>query len=151
MLTAAVGGGAVIGSLAASMLVGSRRLAQCFGVGVALWGLPIALIPLFSSQAAALALLACVGVGNALVDIGLFTLMARLASDQVLARVFGLLESVVALNVGLGALAASLLIDLSSVSTALVVVGALCPILVVAAWRRLRHLDRYIEVLDKEI
>jgi MFS family permease len=150
-LTAAVGGGAVIGSLAASMLVGSRRLAQCFGVGVALWGLPIALIPLFPWQATALVLLACVGVGNALVDLGVFTLLARLASDQVLARVFGLLESLVALNVGVGALVASLLIDLSSVRTTLVVVGALCPILVVAAWRRLRHLDRYVEVLDKEI
>ena len=150
-LTAAVGAGAVIGSLVASMLVGSRRLAQTFGIGVALWGLPIALIPLFPWRATALALLACVGVGNALVDLGLFTLAARLASDQVLARVFGLLESVVALSVGLGALVASLLIDLFNVRTALVVVGALCPIVVVAAWRRLRHLDRYIEVLDNEI
>ena len=34
---------------------------------------------------------------------------------------------------------------------ALVVVGAVCPILVAVAWRRLRHLDRYIGVLDKEI
>ena len=150
-LTAAVGAGAVIGSLATSLLVGSRRLAQWFGIGVALWGLPIALIPLFPQQAAVLALLACVGVGNALVDIGLFTLMARLASDEVLARVFGLLESLIALSVGMGALVASLLIDFFSVPTALVVAGALCPILVVAAWRRLRRLDRYIGVLDKKI
>ena len=80
-LTAAVGAGAVIGSLVASLLVGSRRLARWFGVGVALWGLPIALIPVFPRQAAALVLLACVGFGNALVDVGLFTLMARLAPD----------------------------------------------------------------------
>ena len=150
-LTAAVGAGAVIGSLATSLLVGSRRLARWFGIGVALWGLPIALIPLFPQQAAVLGLLACVGVGNALVDIGLFTLMARLASDEVLARVFGVLESLIALSVGLGAVVASLLIDLFSVWTALVVAGALCPALVVAAWRRLRRLDRYIGVLDKQI
>ena len=36
----------MIGSLIASLLVGSRRLAEWFGIGVALWGLPIALIPL---------------------------------------------------------------------------------------------------------
>ena len=150
-LTAAVGAGAVAGSIGASLLVGSGRLAQWFGVGVALWGLPIALIPLFPWQAAALTLLACVGVGNALVDVGLFTLMARLAPDDVLARVFGLLESMVALGVGLGALVASLLVDLTNVRVALVVVGALCPILVAVAWRRLRHLDRYIGVLDEEI
>ena len=150
-LTAAIGAGAVIGSIGASLLVGSRRLAQWFGIGVALWGLPIALIPLFPSQGTALTLLACVGVGNALVDVGLFTLMARLAPDEVLARVFGLLESMVALGVGLGALVASLLVDRTSVSVALVVVGALCPILVAVAWRRLRHLDRDIGVMDEEI
>ena len=150
-LTAAIGAGAVIGSIGASLLVGSGRLAQWFGIGVALWGLPIALIPLFPSQAAALTLLAFVGVGNALVDVGLFTLMARLAPDNVLARVFGLLESLVALGVGLGALVASLLVDLANVRVALVVVGAVCPILVAVAWRRLRHLDRYIGVLDEEI
>jgi hypothetical protein len=150
-LTAAIGAGAVIGSVGASLLVGSRQLAQWFGIGVALWGLPIALIPLFPRQGAALTLLACVGVGNALVDVGLFTLMARLAPDEVLARVFGLLESMVALGVGLGALVASLLVDRTSVSVALVVVGVLCPILVAVAWRRLRHLDRDIGVMDEEI
>lgn len=150
-LTAAVGAGAVLGSLAASLLVGSRRLAGWFGIGVAMWGLPIALIALFPAQAAALILLACVGVGNALVDLGLFTLMARLAPDDVLARVFGLLESLGALAVGFGAIAASLLIEWSGVRAALVMVGVLCPVLVVAASRRLARLDRFIGVRDQEI
>jgi MFS family permease len=150
-LTGAIGAGAVIGSLIASLLVGSRRLAQWFGIGVALWGLPIALIPLFPWQATALTLLACVGIGNALVDVGLFTLMARLAPDEVLARVFGLFESLITLAVGLGAITASLLIEWTSLTAALVIVGALCPSLVVVAWRRLRHLDRYIGDVDKEI
>ena len=150
-LTGAIGAGAVIGSLIASLLVGSRRLAQWFGIGVALWGLPIALIPLFPSQATALTLLACVGIGNALVDVGLFTLMARLAPDEVLARVFGLFESLITLAVGVGAIVASLLIEWTSLTAALVIVGALCPSLVVVAWRRLRHLDRYIGDVDKEI
>ena len=150
-LTGAVGAGAVVGSLIASLLVGSRRLAQWFGIGVALWGLPIALIPLFPWEATALTLLGCVGIGNALVDIGLFTLIARLAPDEVLARVFGLFESLITVAVGLGALVASLLIELTNLPAALVIVGALGPILVLAAWRRLRRLDRYIGVLDKEI
>ena len=150
-LTAAVGAGAVIGSLAASLLVGSRRLARWFGIGIALWGLPIALIPLFPQAASALILLACVGFANALVDIGLYTLMARLAPDAVLARLFGLQESLVSLTVGLGAVCAAFLIDLTSVSMAMVAVGALCPILVLATWRRLGRPDRNIGELDKEI
>ena len=150
-LTAAIGAGAVVGSLAASLLVGSRRLAQWFDIGIAFWGLPIALIPVFPSQLTVLILLACVGLSNTLVDLGLYTLMARLAPDEVLARVFGLQESLVSLTVGLGAIIAALLIDLTSISVALVVVGALCPILAVAAWRPLRRLDRHIGEVDRDI
>jgi MFS family permease len=150
-LTAAIGAGAVIGSLAASLLVGTRRLGAWFTVGVALWGLPVTLIGVFPQEASALGLLACVGVGNALIDLGGFTLLARIAPDDVLARVFGVLESLVALSIGLGAIVASLLIELYGVRPALVVVGVLCPIAAVASWRRLRRLDRSIGVRDRDI
>jgi len=150
-LTAAVGAGAVFGSLAASLLVGTRRLGGWFAAGVALWGLPIALIGFFPQQAAALGLLACVGVGNALVDLGGFTLLARLAPDDVLARVFGVLESLAALSVGLGAVVASLVIEISGLRPALVIVGLLCPVVVVASWHRLRRMDQFIGVRDQEI
>ena len=70
VLTAAIGAGAVLGSLAASLLVGTRRLGAWFAVGVALWGMPVTLIGVFPQQVAALGLLACVGVGNALIDLG---------------------------------------------------------------------------------
>jgi MFS family permease len=150
-LTAAIGAGAVLGSLTASLLVETRRLARWFGIGIALWGLPIALIAVFPQQATALGLLACVGFANALVDLGLYTLMDRLAPNDILARVFGLQESLVALTVGLGAIVASVLIDLTSVRVAMAAVGLLCPILVVASWRRLKRPDRYIGELDDEI
>ncbi len=150
-LTTAIGAGAVLGSLAASLLVETRRLARWFGIGIALWGLPIALIAVFPQQATALGLLSCVGFANALVDLGLYTLMDRLAPNDILARVFGLQESLVALTVGMGAIVASVLIDLTSVRVAMAAVGLLCPILVVASWRRLKRPDRYIGELDEEI
>ena len=150
-LTAAVGAGAVVGSLVASLLVATRRLAGWFAIGIAMWGLPVALIGVFPSEAAALGLLACVGVANTLVDFGLQTLMARLAPDEVLARVSGVLESMIALTVGVGAVVASLVIDLSSVRVALVVIGALCPLAAAAGWLRLRHLDESIGIRDRDI
>ena len=129
VLTAAIGAGAVLGSLAASLLVGTRRLGAWFAVGVALWGMPVTLIGVFPQQVAALGLLACVGVGNALIDLAGFTLLARMAPDEVLARVFGVLESLVALSIGVGAIVASLMVDLAGVRPALVIVGLLCPVL----------------------
>ena len=151
ILTAAIGAGAVLGSLAASLLVGTRRLGAWFAVGVALWGMPVTLIGVFPQQVAALGLLACVGVGNALIDLGGFTLLARLAPDEVLARVFGVLESLVALSIGVGAIVASLVVELAGVRPALVTVGLLCPVLAVASWRRLRGMDRSIGVRDHDI
>ena len=150
-LTAAVGAGAVAGSVATSLLVGSRRLARWFGLGVALWGLPLALLAIHPSKPLALALLAVIGIGNALVDIGLFTLIARLAADEVLAQVFGALESVAAIGVAAGSLTAPLLIALFGVRGALTVIGLAAPAAVALCWLRLRGLDSEMTHRDREI
>jgi MFS family permease len=113
--------------------------------------MPVTLIGVFPHQVAALGLLACVGIGNSLVDLAAFTLLARLAADEVLARVFGVLESLVALSIGVGGIVASLLVDRIGVRPALVTVGLLCPILAVASWQRLRGMDRSIGVRDRDI
>jgi predicted MFS family arabinose efflux permease len=151
VLNAAIGAGAVLGSLAASLLVGTRRLGAWFAVGVTLWGLPVTLIGVFPHQIAALSLLACVGVGNSLIDLAGFTLLARLAADEVLARVFGVLESLVALSIGVGAIAASVVVDRAGVAPALLTIGLLCPVLAVASWQRLRGMDWSIGVRDRDI
>jgi MFS family permease len=151
LLNAAIGAGAVLSAFAASLLVGTRRLGAWFAVGVTLWGLPVTLIGVFPHEIAALGLLAFVGVGNSLIDLAGFTLLARLAADEVLARVFGVLESLVALSIGVGAIAASLVVDWAGVRPALVSVGLLCPVLAVASLKRLRGMDRSIGVRDRDI
>jgi MFS family permease len=150
-LMAAVGVGAVVGSLGASLLVGTGRLGAWFAVGVGLWGLPLALIGVFPEQAAALGLLAFVGVGNALIDVAGFTLIGRLAPDAVLARVFGVLESLVAVSIGLGAILASTVIGWFGIEIALIAIGLVCPIAAVLSWRRLRRMDRSVDGLDLDI
>ncbi|GAA2163314.1 MFS transporter [Pedococcus bigeumensis] len=150
-LMTAVGVGAVLGSLAASLLVGTRGLGAWFAVGVALWGLPIALVGVVPHQGAALGLIALVGVGNALVDVAGFTLLARMAPDEVLARVFGVLESLVAVSIGIGALVASWLVDELGPRAALFGIGLVCPVLAVASWRRLRQLDRSVGGHDLDV
>lgn len=150
-LMTAVGVGAVLGSLAASLLVGTGRLGAWFAVGVGLWGLPITLVGLAPYESAALGLLAFVGVGNALIDLAGFTLIGRMAPDEVLARVFGVLESLVAVFIGVGAIVASLAVEWFGVQTALVTIGLVCPVVAAASWRRLRALDRTVDLLDVEV
>jgi MFS family permease len=141
VLTAAVGVGAVIGSLGVSVLVGSRRLAAYTGVGIIFWGTPLALIGVFPTELIALIMLAIVGAGNALVDLGYFTLFPRLLPDEVLARVFGALESMVALMVGLGSILTPLFIHFFGIRGALVAIGVLTPAIVAIAWSRLVKVD----------
>jgi MFS family permease len=140
-LTAAVGAGAVLGSLFALMYVGNTRLAVWFGAGVATWGLPLILLAIAPSKPAALGLFALIGVGNALVDVGVFTLVARLAPERVLTRVYGLLESVGALAVGAGSVAAAGLASLTGLREAIALIGAVGPALVLICWFSLRRLD----------
>lgn len=150
-LMTSVGVGAVLGSLAASLLVGTGRLGAWFAVGVALWGAPLALVGAVPHAVVALTLLAFVGVGNALIDAAGFTLIGRLAPDAVLARVFGVLESIVAVSMGVGALAASLVGEWLGIRAALIAIGLLCPVLAVASWQRLRVLDRSVGDLDGDV
>src|SRR5439155_12828869 len=79
MLNAAIGLGAVAGSLMASTVAWNGRHARCLGIGVALWGTPLAVIAGVPEAWTALLLFAAFGFDNALVDVGGFTLLARLA------------------------------------------------------------------------
>lgn len=150
-LMSAFGVGAVFGSLAASMLVSTWRLGAWFAIGVAVWGAPIALIGVFPQQTPALLLLAAVGIANALIDAGGFTLIGRLTPDAVMARVFGLLETMVAVSIGVGSVVTSALIEGFGIRPALIMVGVLCPLLALATWWRIRRIDRTVQDLDGEI
>jgi MFS family permease len=150
-LMTAVGVGAVLGSLAASLLVGTSRLGTWFACGVALWGLPLVVVGLVPQQAVALVVLAFVGAGNALIDVAGFTLLGRLAPDEVLGRVFGVLESTVAVFMGIGGVVASVVVETWGTRVALVAIGLVCPVLALASSTRLRRLDHAVGVRDRDV
>jgi MFS family permease len=145
-LNSAVGIGGLLGALAAAALVGRGRQAADFGVGIFIWGIPIALVAVWPNQAFVLVLLAVVGIGNTIVDVSGMTLLQRSAPDDVLARVFGVLESLLLLTVGLGALVAPILLNWLGTRGALIVAGALLPLVVIPAWPRLNAIDRAAHV-----
>jgi MFS family permease len=151
VLTAAMGIGALAGSLGASMLVTGRRLAVVQGIGVALWGVPLALSGALPYAPAVLALMCVVGVANALGNLGICTLVPRLVPEELLARVFGAVESLIAVTMAVGALATPLAIDVLGVRGALAVLGLVSPAAAALAWRRLRAIDASIARQDNAI
>ena len=133
------------------LLVRPGRLAMWLGIGVALWGLPVAGIGAVPQEAAAIALLAVVGIGNALVDVGAFTLPARLADESVIARVFAGFEGILTLGVAAGAALAPVVIELLGIRGALMALGLVGPVSVAVAWPALRRLDVRMRVRDADI
>jgi MFS family permease len=141
-LNSAIGVGGLIGALLAALLIGRKRMASDFGFGILMWGVPIALVAVWRNETFALVLLGLVGIGNTLVDVSGMTLLQRAAPDEVLARVFGVLESFTLLTIGLGAIVAPALLSLLGTRGALIAAGALLPLLVIPAWPTLSAIDR---------
>lgn len=150
-LNAAVGAGGIAGAALALALVGRRRLAGDFGLGLILWGAPIALIAVFPDLVPALVLLAVVGVGNTIADIAGLTLLQRAIPDEVLARAFGVLESLWVGTIGLGAVLVPPLIAALGERGALLATGALLPVLAALYWRRLAAIDKEAPPATREL
>jgi MFS family permease len=141
LLNAALGVGGIVGAAVALSLVGARRPGTTVAAGLILWGLPIALVAATSNGIAALILLSVVGLGNTLLDTATFTLLQRLAAEDVRGRVFGALEGFAVGSIAAGAATASLAVALLGARGALVATGVFLPLLAALAWRRLRSLD----------
>jgi MFS family permease len=140
-LNSAVGVGALAGMIVVLAVIGTRRLAGVFQLGLVLWGVPLALLGIWPSVAAAILLFGVLGIGNTLVDVAGLTLVQRAAPEQVRARVFGVLESVLLATIGIGAILAPLLTAAFGPRGALIAAGGGLTALALPFWRPLERLD----------
>jgi MFS family permease len=150
-LNAALGVGSVAGGIGASLLVGRRGLALALGGGLVLFGLPLALTAAVPRLAAAVVLFAAIGVGSTIVDVAGITLLQRTSGDELLGRVFGVLESLIFLSLAVGAGLTPPLVRALGPKGALVAVGAVLPLLCLLLWPRLRSLEADAVVPDEPL
>jgi MFS family permease len=140
-LNSAFGVGALIGALGALGLTGARRLSPGFLVGLLLWGLPLAVLGVWSTVGLALVLFAVMGAGNSLVDVAGFTLVQRAVPDEVLARVFGVLQFFLLCALGIGGVLAPVLTSAFGLDNALIITGLFLPVLVLLFGRTVARID----------
>src|SRR5215207_6560955 len=124
LLNSAVGAGAIAGSALTVLLVG-RRLVVPIVVGFACWGLALSAIGLVPARAAVPALLAVAGAGGILTEVAGRLLLQRSAPNEVLSRVFGVLEGVSMAAIGLGSVIVPAAIGWLGVRATLVGAGGL--------------------------
>jgi MFS family permease len=140
-LNAAWGLGGLAGGAVGLALLHRGRLAAGLAGGAALAGLALLALAALPSAAVALGLLVLFGLGYALVDTAELTFVQRLASDELLARAFGVTETLYWITTGLGAAVAPLLIAWLGIRGALAAAGAVLVGLVVVRARPLARLE----------
>ena len=148
LLYAAVGVGGLVGGFVALLLSARGRLARDFAVGLALFGLPLAIIGGLPVSVVAVVGLAVLGIGNSIVDVNALTIMQRAVPDAVLGRALGALDGLLLGTLGLGAIVAPGLIGALGPEAALVTTGMLLPLLAIATRPVLRTVDRATEAPD---
>jgi Cyclic nucleotide-binding domain/Major Facilitator Superfamily len=150
-LNAALGVGGLIGGVIAAAVVRVTRLGRTFIAGVLLWGLPLVLLWLVTNPAVAYLAFVAIGIGNAMEDVGAFTLVTRLLSPRMTARVLGVLELAALAGIGLGSVAAPSLLDAFDVRGTLALLGLALTGLTIAHARRFARIDRTMPQPGREV
>jgi hypothetical protein len=132
--------------VSALSLAGVRRLSPAFLVGLLLRGLPLVAVGLLTdSLVPVLLLLGVFGLGGAFVDVPGLTIVQRSVPEDVLARVFGVIQMLWLSSIGIGAALAPVLVGWLGLDGALVATGLLLPALVVLFGLRLVRIDAEAE------
>ena len=141
-LTAAFGAGGLAGGALAVPAVHVTRLGRSFIAGMLLWGVPLALLALAPAAALAYLILVVVGIGNAIVDVSVFTMVTRLAGPGTAGKVLGALEFVALAGVATGSILTPLLLHVFGVRGTLALLGGGLAALALAHAVRFARLDR---------
>jgi len=141
VLMAAAGIGVLIAFPVSRLLVDRRSLMVPLAVGLVLFGAPLLVIAVLPEPALAFGLIALWGLGAALADATMSSLLFRIVAGPQIARVVGAIESLKLALGGAGALSAPVLVGLFGVRGAIACTGALPFVLLAAEWRGLRRVD----------
>jgi hypothetical protein len=104
-------------------------------------GLPLIAIGVWQNVVVTVVALAIMGVGSSLVDVAGLTLVQRAVPDDVLARVFGVIQMLWLASIGIGAALVPALISWLGVETAFIVTGAFLPLLVLVLGASVARID----------
>ncbi len=151
LLNAAIGAGGIIGALATILLVGRRRLAIFFLLGLVFWGAPISVVGLLPVAWVAVLAMGVVGGANAVLDVAGFTMLQRTIPNEVRASLMGLFEGYIAAMAGLGGIVVPVLIAVLGIPGALLVAGAILPVLAVASSRGVLRADDIALVPERQL
>ena len=140
-LIGALGVGGIVMAAFMNRVAAARDLGTIIVIGIAVYCLPTALLPLVHAPAVAAVLEAVRGAGTIVVDVLAITALQRMVSPETVARVFGVFFALVLGAISLGALLMPILLGALGLDATLLVMGLAIPALAVIAYPRIRALD----------
>lgn len=138
LLNASFAAGALAAVLVAGTLARARRPGALLIGSTLASGLPVAMLALARSTFAAYVLLAVAGVASTVVEVHAKTLLQRAVGDDVMARVFGLLDGGASVAILAGSVLTPVLVDAVGVTPSVVAVGAVLPVAATLPFARTR-------------
>lgn len=151
LLNAAIGLGGLVGAIGALGLAGGSRLTAVFAIALVGWGLPLVLIGAWPVALLAIVALFTTGVSNAVLDVAGFTLIQRGVRNEDRVTMFGVMEGLLGVGLLAGSLLAPALVAALGAEGALVVAGAILPLLAVVTWRPISRGARREESREEHI
>lgn len=145
-LTATHGAGAVAGALVSFSLVGRARLVPVMVGAALLAAIAFLLLGIETSILVAFVAAAVSGTSRSLLEVTGQTLLQRVTSTALLARVFAFKEGLTMAAWGLGSAIVPLVIVIAGVRGALFVTGAIVPVIVLLRLRPLQRVDAAVPV-----
>ena len=150
-LNAAFGAGGVIGIVATVRLVGRPRLSPPIVVAALVWSAALVGVGLWHHVGAVFVLFAVAGAARGLLDVAGRSLLQRTARTDVLARIFGLLETLDAIGLAVGSLLAPALVALLGPEHAIAGLAAVLPVVLLLSRRELARLEERADVPVVEV
>ena len=150
-LSAAIGLGWLVGGATTIVIVGRSRLTPLMFVGALLWAVPIVVVAVVARPAPALLALIVAGIGLAVVDVAVRTVLQRLLANDELAGVFGIAEGASMGGAATGALAAGVLVALLGLTGATIVAGVLLPVVAASILVTVGRAEAAVHIPFREI
>ena len=150
-LAAVLGAGGLLGGVWGLGLVGRRHLAAALGGSILIYGLGTAALALSGVPLITAAFLLVAGSGYVRADLAGRILLQRVVPDDVMVRVFGVLEGLSQAALAVGAAVAPLLVALLGLRGGILATGLLLPAAIGVLWARIRAVDAAARVPEREI
>ena len=147
----AVGLGGALGAVLSVSLVGRRRLTWPLGLALSAGGAAVAMLATGAPVAVLLGLFAIQGASVAIADVAGRTMLQGMTPDDVLARVFGVLEGITMFTYATGSLFFSALAWALGVRGALLVLGVAPLVFLAVRLQRLLAIDKHRKEVDPDL